>query len=168
MKTAARGARQYHRQSAPARKLLWSALLCLAGFIVPFYQADAADFNFTTDTSIDATNFTYDGQSILVDGAVLTVDGVHNFTELELINGAVLTHSLETPTKPDLTIGIVTIEAGSSIDVSAKGSVFSGTGRAGGSYGGRGGNYPGAVSNATYGNYQQPTDFGSGGQYRLA
>ena len=117
----AEGAQIDHQQPARADRLTMLAILCLAVLLIPFYEARAADHSFTSDTTIDATTFTYDGLSILVDGAQLTIEGTHSFTELELINGAVLTHSTATTTKPKLTIGILDIDTNSSIDVTGKG-----------------------------------------------
>ncbi|MCF6288626.1 MAG: hypothetical protein L3J53_05240 [Proteobacteria bacterium] len=46
-----------------------------------------------TDTTITASDVSYDNQDIIVDAATLTIDGSHTFLDFQLINGAVLTHS---------------------------------------------------------------------------
>src|SRR6266478_2098070 len=51
---------------------------------------------FTNDTAIGITNANYDGQDIIVTNCTLTVDGNHTFANVQLLNGAVLTHSFST------------------------------------------------------------------------
>lgn len=48
---------------------------------------------FTTNAVISETNFAYDGQDIVIDGATVAIDGLHAFNSLLLTNGAVLTRS---------------------------------------------------------------------------
>ena len=48
---------------------------------------------FTTDTYIGPTDFSNDGDDIVVTNCTLTVDGIHGFNSLQLQNGGVLTHS---------------------------------------------------------------------------
>ena len=100
----------------------------------------------------------------------------HAFNSLQLINGAVLTHSANTATethKLDLTVtGEVVVDSTSRIDVGGKGylpgrtagntAAGGATGRAGGSYGGSG-LQAGSPTNVVYGSYALPDDSGSGG-----
>src|SRR2546428_9543910 len=51
---------------------------------------------FTSDTLIGINNTNFDGQDIAVTNCTLTVDGSHPFTSVNLLNGAVLTHSSST------------------------------------------------------------------------
>jgi hypothetical protein len=53
--------------------LLLLLFVCLACFAVPTPAAI-----FTTNLTLTETNFTYDGQDIVVSGATLTVDGRHS------------------------------------------------------------------------------------------
>src|SRR5260370_36220120 len=64
-------------------------VLLLATFI-----AHAATF--TSDTLIGINNTNFDGQDIAVTNCTLTVDGNHAFLSVNLLNGAVLTHSPST------------------------------------------------------------------------
>ena len=48
---------------------------------------------FSTDTYIGPTDFSSDGDDIVVTNCTLTVDGAHGFNSLQLQNGGVLTHS---------------------------------------------------------------------------
>ena len=64
-------------------------ILLLAAFGVP-----AATF--TNDGFIGINNTNFDGQDIIVTNCTLTVDGAHSFTSVQLLNGAVLTHSFST------------------------------------------------------------------------
>src|SRR5579864_3230195 len=50
-----------------------------------------AAVTFTTNTLIDATNLTYDGQDIVIQGCTVTANGHHSFNSLSLNTGAVLT-----------------------------------------------------------------------------
>jgi RHS repeat-associated protein len=135
------------------------------------------------DTTIGENNFQFDGRTLQVNGRTLTVDGVHTFENLILVNGAVLTHSPTTATKVnklDITVtGTLQIDATSKIDVSNRGFLGGrqpgnpfgldgmtmglqrgSTGFSGGSYGGLGG---GPSVNPVYGNFRNPNDAGSGG-----
>ncbi len=142
------------------------------------------------DTTIGENNFQFDGKTLQVDGRVLTVDGSHTFSNLILVNGAVLRHSPTTATKVnklDITLfGTLQIDATSRIDVSGRGFLggfqpgnplpFAGmtvgfaagsTFRSGGSYGGLGGvgSVSGGVVNPVYGDFRNPNDVGSGGSW---
>jgi hypothetical protein len=50
---------------------------------------------FTTNLTITETNFAYDGQDIVIDGATAAIDGPHAFNSLLLTNGAVLRHLIQ-------------------------------------------------------------------------
>lgn len=56
----------------------------------------ASATTFQTDTFIAATDFSNDGQSIVVTNCTLTIDGAHNFNSLVVLNGGVVTHSEDT------------------------------------------------------------------------
>jgi hypothetical protein len=51
---------------------------------------------FQTDTFIAATDFSNDGQDIIVTNCTLTIDGAHAFNSLQVLNGGAVTHSLNT------------------------------------------------------------------------
>ena len=128
------------------------------------------------NTTITADNTTYDNKSIIVDGCTLTISGTHQFENLSMIHGAVLTHPANATTQAytlDLDISNdLTIEAGASINVNGKGhSGSSGSGKGadgthggGGGYGGKGGSASGgATGGLPYGSLTEPADIGSGG-----
>jgi hypothetical protein len=48
---------------------------------------------FTNDTAISFNNTNYDGADIVVTNCTLTVDGMHSFASVQVLNGARLTHS---------------------------------------------------------------------------
>ena len=128
-----------------------------------------------TDTVIGPDDTTYDDRDICVQGATLTVSGSHVFNSVQLVDGAVLTHpactTVETH-KLDLTVlGEVLVDSTSRIDVTGKGyaahytrgNTLQGgaTSNSGGSHGGLGGSNDGQT-NAVYGEYRDPDDFGAG------
>ena len=137
-------------------------------------------FVFVTDTVIAADNTNYDGLDVTVNGATVTVDGVHNFRNLSVANGGQLTCS---PGGPGLNITIsqnATVTSNSGISADAAG--YAGTGAngagpgggaagwglstagGGGGYGGAGGpGASGAAGGGGYGSVVQPTDLGSAG-----
>ena len=140
----------------------------------------------TDPTIIGPADTSFDNQSIIIDGAPVVIDGSHPFVDLTLRNGAVVTHSEATTTTEsamELQIaGTLNIDATSSIDVSGAGylGAFSGgngssngrtlgnvsgsTRRNGGSHAGLGGaGTAPATPNAAYGDFQDPSDPGSGG-----
>ncbi len=53
----------------------------------------AGAVTFTSDTAISFNNTNYDGLDIVVTNCTLTVDGLHTFASLQVLNGANLTHS---------------------------------------------------------------------------
>ena len=111
-----------------------------------------------------------------IDGATLTTDKVMA-PQLSLINGAVLTSFASTTTQMHMlgveVNGTLSVDATSSIDVTGKGyvsgrttgntTVGGATSKAAASYGGLGETGPGASTNAVYGDYADPNDWGSGG-----
>ena len=48
---------------------------------------------FATNTAISFNNTNFNGQSIVVIGCTLTVDGAHSFSDVLLLDGGILTHS---------------------------------------------------------------------------
>ncbi len=106
----------------------------------------------------------------------MAIDGPRPFNSVQLIDGAVSTHTADTASQThelDLTVTEqVIVDATSSIDVSGKGylpgyttgntTLGGATGNSGGSYGGLGGSISGAT-NAVYGDYAAPDDWGAGG-----
>ncbi len=113
-----------------------------------------------------------------VNNATLVNDGRQNMASLFLVNHAVATHDGATPTATHLldlhVSGTVTIDSTSRIDVSGKGYLAGSTtgnttagaasgGLVSGSYGGVAGDVGGGPTNATYGDYADPDDWGSGG-----
>jgi large repetitive protein len=138
----------------------------------------------TSDTEIANANF--DGQHVRVDGATLTLVGARSFGNVELVNGAVLTHRATTATYAgalQVETWTLTVDATSRIDVSARGhlgGIRAGlanqqahtTGFApgsaaatGGSHGGLGARWSSASGqpNPVYGDLTNPTDLGAGG-----
>jgi len=51
---------------------------------------------FTTDTTISFDNTNYDGVDIVVTNCTLTVDGMHSFASLQVLDGGIVTHSFAT------------------------------------------------------------------------
>jgi len=131
----------------------------------------------TEDTIIAENDATYDGQNLIIDGATVTINGLHSFISLHLTNGAVLTHAACTTLETyQLALQVLTtmhVDAGCRIDVTGKGylrrrttgNVTEGaaSGRSGGSYGGLGGDGSQGQPNQVYGDYTLPNDWGSGG-----
>src|SRR5262245_18666988 len=52
----------------------------------------AFGITFTNDTLIGASDFTFDGQDIVVSNCILTVDGPHTFLSMRVATGGSLTH----------------------------------------------------------------------------
>ena len=133
---------------------------------------------FSSSVTIAASNASYDGKALIVDGTTATIDGTHAFDSVEVVGGATITHDATTSTTESkiawqLANGLW-IDSTSKIDVSARGylggytvgntTTGGTTGWAGGSYGGLGGagGEPGAA-NWVYGDYTNPDELGSGG-----
>src|SRR5436190_3021540 len=78
-------------------KTTCSSFRCLISIIVvamPTLAARAATF--TNDTLIGINNSNFNDQTIIVTNCTLTVDGAHSFANVQLLNGAVLTHTFST------------------------------------------------------------------------
>lgn len=99
------------------------------------YQKVNADMTITTNKNINASDKTYDNQDVVIDGAVVTIYGHHDFKSLTIKNNGKLTHdeisgndantASEKNKKIDLTIeGDLILDSGGSIDASGVG--FSG------------------------------------------
>ena len=137
-------------------------------------------------SATEISNASLDGQNLRIVGATVTLVGAHTFRNVELRNGAVLTHRETTQTEAygiELSAWTLSVDATSRIDVVARGHLGgnrAGLGEvahtsgfaagaqngSGGSYGGLGGDYAGngpSVPNPVYGNVVNPVDLGSGG-----
>jgi RHS repeat-associated protein len=135
-----------------------------------------ADTVLTSPVTISESDRSFDGKNVAIQGTTATIDGPHSFSSVQLVGGAVLTHSADTATQThELDLSVtqqVVVDASSKIDVSGKGylpgrttgnTTVGGTvGASGGSFGGRGGKDNGAP-NQVYGDYADPADWGSGG-----
>jgi large repetitive protein len=123
----------------------------------------------------------FEEKNLKISGATVTVNGPHTFHNVDLLNGAILTHS-DTTTAQEFSLNInawtISVDALSAIDATGKGymggkayyeqgrtigNVYGGTSGAGGSYGGLGGGYEGRASNNIYGYLTDPENLGSGG-----
>ena len=147
----------------------------------PEQTAAQAVVQINVDTVISENNRQFEGRTIQVNGRTLTIDGVHTFANLVLLNGATLTHSPTTATKVnklEITVtGTIQVDATSKIDVSGRGFLggnapgnplgtrgmtlgfqAGSSGASGGAYGGLGG----GSSNNIYGDFRDPNDAGSG------
>ncbi|MBI5741952.1 MAG: Ig-like domain-containing protein [Nitrospirae bacterium] len=132
-------------------------------------------------TVIGEGDATFDNKNLRISGATVTVNGTHSFKNIDLLNGAALTHS-DTDTAQEFSLNIsawsLSIDGTSSLDVTGKGyiggrgyyeqgrtagNVYGSGGGAGGSYGGVGGSYSGAIPNSVYGYLTDPQELGSGG-----
>ncbi|MDF2076497.1 hypothetical protein P2Q70_18090, partial [Pseudomonas mendocina] len=131
--------------------------------------------------SLNASSYKFSGATLRINGVFngmatdLVVDGFTvelansgAWSKVRVVNGGVIT---TVPAAADSTQGItitadeIEVDASSRIDVSGKGLLGTtaiGT-YTGGSYGGSGGIYSGST-NASYGDFREPTDFGSGGR----
>jgi len=146
------------------------------GVAASYVAVAAGAVTFSSNTTINEGDTTYDGQAIVASNCTLTVNGTHSFASVQVISNAVLTQQATTTSQTyslQLTIvGNLLVDAASRIDVSAlgylEGYTFGNTTNggathlAGGSYGGSGNFFPGSVANAVYGDYQNPNDLGSG------
>jgi hypothetical protein len=146
----------------------------------------------TANTTISASDTTYDGQTVIVQSGTLTVSGQHAFARLVVLGGAKVTHvATSTSTIERLTFdaNAMYVACDASIDVTglgftgasagygrtwSTGSTGSTTGGsyngAGGSHGGRGGAHDSLGDSApTYGSVHDPNEpGGAGGQYSNA
>src|SRR5690625_4654227 len=123
--------------------------------------ADLEPVVISSDAHLTASSTHYADRDVIVDGAVLTLDGEYHFRNLSLTNQARVTHSVEESLYL-VVAELLGIEDGASIDVSGRGETGGATGttatRHGGSHGGAGGQ---RASDDTFGDFAQPTDFGS-------
>jgi uncharacterized repeat protein (TIGR01451 family) len=132
---------------------------------------------FSAPVTIGASQTTYDAQNLVVAGTTATIDGVHSFASLEVVDGATVTQPATDPTaEHTLQLSLdqgLWIDGSSAIDVSGKGyaegftlgntSTGGATNRGGGSYGGLGWAANTNTNNVVYGDYHQPDHLGSGG-----
>lgn len=68
---------------------------------------NASAATFFGDAFIGATDTSYDGDDIIVTNCTLTVDGVHGFNSLQILNGGVLTHSPNTYGPQEITFFVL-------------------------------------------------------------
>jgi hypothetical protein len=150
-----------------------------------------ATFNAGTNWTIIASPATvgegdsaYDNKNIRVTSTTFTINGHHSFKNVELLNGAVLTHSPATDSatyKLDMDLWTMTIDATSRIDLAGRGyrggrqnvnwdpgltagNTVGSQNAAGGSHGGLGSIYDAnGIPAPVYDNFTSPTDLGSGG-----
>ncbi|MBI3817044.1 MAG: IPT/TIG domain-containing protein, partial [Planctomycetes bacterium] len=145
------------------------------------YVNPGQSITFTSATTIDVNNLTYEGFDIIINGAVVTISGEHAFNSLKLINNGTINHSAGQTQGCNLIIAQdLIVDSTSKINVSGLGfsasSVTGANGPGGGSVGsdypdGGGGGYGGVGGDGayvggggpTYGSVQFPTDLGSGG-----
>ena len=181
---------QWHMASRWLGRLAAILMACSIGGILGAVPARADTHIFTTNTTISDTNFTYEGDDIVVQGCTLTINGGHEFNSLTVERNAsnqagVVTHTTGF-TNGTINGCFLTIATDASIqgasgslvasrmDVSAKGygsasgpgaggSSSGYTGGGGAGYGGKGGNGASTAGGLAYGSITQPLDLGSGG-----
>jgi hypothetical protein len=119
------------------------------------------------DTYIGPDDTSLHGESVIVDGAELTIDGTHSIESMEIINGGVLTHSVESDQPPHLILNSMFIDEDSAIDVTGKGqdqpSAMLDT--VGASHGGWGAVISDQTTNLPYGSLREPVDLGTGAHH---
>jgi hypothetical protein len=74
-------------------KTLGITQLGAIGLLVWAQATSATAVTFQHDNFISFADHSYDGQDIVVTNCTLTVDGTHTFNSVQLLSGAVLTHS---------------------------------------------------------------------------
>ena len=135
-----------------------------------------------TDTTIVTGDTSLDNRNIRVNGATITISGSHTFHNIELLNGAMLTHEETTADmiyQFNITVWSMTIDDNNSrIDVTGRGyiggrgdneygrtqgNVYGSSNGTGGSHGGLGGVYSSGVAGPVYGSLTDPVELGSGG-----
>lgn len=75
-------------------------------------------------TSVGEGDTTYDNRNLRVSGTTLTLNGAHSFKNVELVNGAVLTHSAGTDAAThnlNLNLWTLTIDQTSMVDLNGRG-----------------------------------------------
>jgi len=151
------------------------------------FSAGTVWVNLTSSTNISASNFTFDNVNLRISNALVTIEGAHNFRNVELLGTAMITHAEATVSNEPvfhLTLWSLSMTTNASINVTGRGylggqqagnpfnqglttnNTFGSNARAGGSHGGLGGIYLSSVPCPIYGNLQQPTELGSGGGSR--
>ncbi|VAW36274.1 hypothetical protein MNBD_GAMMA01-1483, partial [hydrothermal vent metagenome] len=141
--------------------ILWMLLL--------FAVSSANAVTINVDTTISASDASYDNQDLTIDAAVLTIDGIHTFLNVQLINGATITHT-QGINGANLSMVNLSIDATSKIDLSGKGKAFvTGeiTGLAGASHAGLGIIRTNEITNGSYGDLRQPAELGSSTSRKL-
>ncbi len=127
---------------------------------------------FDSNTTIEADDYTYDEEDIIIDDCVLTVNGQHDFNSMHIKGYATVTHTVEYFNGFDLFItGDLTIDANGMINVDGKGYTSTGPGGgeastwygSGGGYGGCGGRSVDKEGGGSYGSVCEPNELGSGG-----
>ncbi|WP_071873566.1 hypothetical protein, partial [Atopomonas hussainii] len=107
---------------------------------------------------------------LVVDGFTFELDRSGTWSKVRVINGGVITTPVASSSFTQgvsITADEVEVDASSRIDVSARGQLGNASigNYSGGSYGGSGGIYSGGATNAPYGDFREPKDFGTGGRY---
>lgn len=74
----------------------------------------------SADTTVAAGDTTYDGAALVVAGGTLTLDGAHAFTDLAVLDGAVVTHPKGGSLGIDLT-GDLFVACGGRVDATGRG-----------------------------------------------
>ena len=101
------------------------AFLLLAVFVYRMDASAADPVVISSNTTISASDKSYDTLSITVDACTLTINGAHPFEKLSLVNGATITHSFNSSSQMnilDLSItNDLTIDGTSLIDVNGRG-----------------------------------------------
>ncbi len=131
--------------------------------------------------NIDEDNTEYENLNLKIVGATVTISGHHTFHNVELLNGAVLTHpdiTEEHEYSLDISVWSLLIDDQSSVDVTGRGytggedynesghapaGITGASAGAGGSYGGSGAAYSNGTPNKIYGDLTDPEEPGSGG-----
>ncbi len=159
------------RQSWP----IWLAIVLALVAHVSARTALADSVVFTSNTTIDAGDTSYEGYDVTVRGCTVTINGPHSFASLTVTDTGIVTHSAGSVLGLDLTItGNLTVALGCSISASGCGyGSASGPGAGGsdggGESGGGGASYGGegrpstAVAGTVYGDVKNPLLLGSGG-----
>src|SRR6266850_535490 len=160
------------------RALLFMQLLFFASLAC---HAQTSNVVFTTNTTITATNTSYDDQNIIISNATVSINGHHSFNSLHVFTNGVVTEGAG-QTNLNLTIaGDLVIDSGGVLSVDGKGFAHAGIGPGsgpgggggsatdysaggGGGYGGEGGRTSnGQNGGGTYGSLATPVDWGSAG-----
>lgn len=173
MTSPARSVSSFALLPAHLRATLRGAVAAGLGLWVASLSPVRAQVILSTHTTLGPTPSPYEGQSLVVSNAVLTISGTHAFQSLVLTHGATLTHPAPGTNHLHLTVtGSCVIEADSAVNLDARGyaggagpgaglSASFGTG--GGSHGGTGGAGRNSAGGGTFGSYREPVTPGSSG-----